>query len=459
MSCRFFTCDTDYCDKTRSCDDMLEQFSKDRREVVDLLNCDNNEKEKEKDKKITNILWSSNSPISKDGNCLFRMGKELKLSIEDMLEKNCEAHTLFNYYICPQCKNLRRLIDFAETGPNIPFALQCGSKAGSLLYYEEVVSPLTQLVFSNPKGNKDKKFLFVDDFTRNFLINWFVTEETSSKVKENIQKLYISFICNDNGYNLYEYCELIDIGIFQENTELLSDNGKPSPTSKPDDKVPLKKEVVTGILTQLICLLHYLSKFKFSYEGFKLSNLKFKKVPISYVYEKVQVSSPVTLKLSHFERSAISVFPSFSSSSSSFYRLCHKSIIEEENLNKDLKRKSKWDKEKEEYFTIPVKLKEKRLFMYMKNLGLLEYASSFDLYAFFTMLMTDRAFYSAVITDKGLYTLWRSLWTEKSFGIITNRIVAYHDQSKIPETQDQVLDLIQGIDLLPDALSRVFNAL
>ena len=459
MSCRFFTCDNDYCDKTRSCDDMLEQFERDRKETIHHL--------KEGVDKIKNVLWSHNSPISKDENCLYKMGKELKLSIEDMLEKNCVSHTLFNYYVCPQCKNLRRLIDFAETGPNMPFPLQCGAHVGSLLYYEEISTIFPHLEistsFSNFLGNT--KLLFCDDFSKNFLINWYVTSHPSQGIENNIQKLYMSFICNSNVYNLYEYCDLNDIGIFQDKMDLLSDNGRPSPTSKPDDKTPLKKEVANGVIRQLVCLLHYLSKSNFSYEGFKLSNLKFKKVPVSYHYEGLHVSAPVTLKLTHLEKSSCDVSVSLGDISEQKYRICHKSVVESENFNKMLKKKKQKEKLGEIYrcadktFKIPNKLKDKRLFMYMKNLGYLDYACSFDLYAFLVMLMTDRAFYSAVLSDKNLASLWRSLWPENSLDLITNRISVYHDQSKIPDTQDQVLELLSSIEMFTDGLATAFKAL
>src|SRR5665647_311403 len=127
MSASFFVCDKNYCDNTRSCDDMLLQFEKDRESLTFMLN--------QNPKKLSEVLWSNRSPISKDTNCLFNMSKSVSLSIDDILEKN--VNPLVNYYVCPQCRNMKRLIDFNETKPNDAFPLQCGKKVGYLLYYEE----------------------------------------------------------------------------------------------------------------------------------------------------------------------------------------------------------------------------------------------------------------------------------------------------------------------------------
>jgi hypothetical protein len=133
MSASFFQGEKDYCESTRNTDLMLETFKKDRKTLLQLL--------KESPKKLTEVLWSSNSPICKDENCLFQMGKDLKLSMEDILGRELRKQTICdsmsNLYICPQCKNMRRLIDFSKTKAGEPFLLECGEKAGTSLIYNE----------------------------------------------------------------------------------------------------------------------------------------------------------------------------------------------------------------------------------------------------------------------------------------------------------------------------------
>ena len=69
----FFSSDKDYSDGTRAVDNMLSRFDADRKIVTTLL--------KTNPKSLTQILWQANSPISKDENCLFQMGKNLAMSM------------------------------------------------------------------------------------------------------------------------------------------------------------------------------------------------------------------------------------------------------------------------------------------------------------------------------------------------------------------------------------------
>ena len=80
MSASFFQGGNDYCDQTRSTDNMIKTFIKDREKILTLL--------KREPEKLVNILWKNNSPICKDDDCLFQMGKSLKLTVDDLLEKN-----------------------------------------------------------------------------------------------------------------------------------------------------------------------------------------------------------------------------------------------------------------------------------------------------------------------------------------------------------------------------------
>ena len=148
MSGSFFIGDQDYSETTRNVDLMLEQFSKDRSKITNLL--------KTNPDTLVSTLWNYNSPISKDDDCLFQMGKSLSLSIADILEKKSDiSDSMINYYVCPQCKNMKRLIDFKKTKEGEPFILECGEKGGSSLYYEEKDISLYLIKEREPKSVKE----------------------------------------------------------------------------------------------------------------------------------------------------------------------------------------------------------------------------------------------------------------------------------------------------------------
>jgi len=59
-------------------------------------------------------------------------------TLEDRIEGNVVVNESFvNYYICPQCKNMNRLIDHAKTQIGKPFIIECGSSVGQQLVITE----------------------------------------------------------------------------------------------------------------------------------------------------------------------------------------------------------------------------------------------------------------------------------------------------------------------------------
>lgn len=473
MSGNFFIKDQDYSENTRNVDSMFKQFSKDRQEVINML------------KTKTVSLWGYDSPISKDTDCLFQMGKNLKLSIDEILEKKSNiSDTLINYYICPQCKNMKRLIDFSELNKDNSFVLEFGEKTGEILCYDEKDISLYMLKESEPNSVKkayrnpniielakcssatcalpstasglsmlkqytEYDYLASDKFTNNILINWFLNSESKTP---HIIDMYISFICNNKGYNVYEYLDIGNINSFQEFPEFLEKSEKPSPTAKADDKEPICKDIVFKIIVQLFACLHSLRKFDFSHGSPNSNSLRFKNKPVSYYYDKVHVSSPVTLKLLDFSTSGCSVDK---------LRLYSKSVVADEELKKSTFQPiidTVVLNKGEEKVTIyklknPNKyLKSSILFMYMKHLGLPVYSASFDAYAFMIILMSERSFYTSVVNNDKLNNFWRNMWVnDEDFDTINYRLNEIHETPKQLLEKD-ILFLLSDLSLRCDMI-------
>ena len=485
MSSSFFIGDKDYSESTRNVDSMLKQFQKDRKFVTHLL--------KNEPNKLACILWKYNSPISKDDDCLFQMGKNLKLTVDELLEKKsyvCDS--MINFYICPQCKNMKRLIDFSEKSKT--FMLECGEKAGESLYYEEkCVSHLyltkeklpnsVKKAYANPflndlakcssatcalpskaagekmlKKYSNVEYLGSDGFTNNMLINWYLNEElTNSHLIES----HISFVCGGKGYNIREHLDIGNISNFQEYTQFLSTSGKPSPTAKADDKSPILSTVVSSIIVQLFSCLHSLRKYDFSHGNPGTETLLFKNEPISYIYDGMHVTSPVTLKLLDFSTSGCTVDGKL--------RLYSKSVVADEELKKKtyepIINTVILNENKDKQVTVyslrnPCKsIKSSILFMYMKHLGLPVYAASFDAYSFMVVLMAERSFYSAINCDKTLSKFWRSMFVNESdFEKINMRLIDLHESPETIKLND-ILLLLSDLSLRCDMIDFAWNSI
>jgi hypothetical protein len=512
MSSRFFYKDTDYCESS-NIDLMFSHFDDEQKNIIKML--------KENPDELVGQLWNANSPVSKDDQCLFQMGKYLALPIDDILEHD-ERDPLVNFYICPHCKNMKRIMEFTsikKTLPNEPFILECGNKAGTLLYY--IMTPINFLhiekksfssnpnivkAFSHPqiyevmkcssdfceKGSgskesqnfkistkleskfsepenlkrfKEMSYINSDPFTNGMLINWFLQSspmDLNHHMEDNPHILhnYLSFICQREGYNLYEYLDIGHISSLQSFPQFLATSDKPSPTAKADDKYPLSRDITKQILIQLFAILHSSQRFEFSHGNPCFNSIKFKKEIISYEYDGITISSPITLKLLDFSSSAITI---------GNCRYYSKNVIGEEELKKknfdfQVEKFSidtcKGEREEGRSYKLrdPYKyIKSSVLFMYMKHLGLPIYTSSFDAYAFMIVLMSERSFYTAVLHDNKLNTFWKNMWLNtEDYEKVNTRLEKFHEHPKEISCND-VLHIISNLSLRCDMIAYGWN--
>jgi len=487
MACPLNSTNISYCESTRNIDNMLEQFKKDRNYVVSNLEHNIN--------RLIIDLWTPSSPVCFDEKCLFNMGRTQQIyTLEERIEgKNIINEGVLNYYACPQCKNMKRLIDFKQTGIGQPFYIECGESAGEQLVITEAKidklfiikesPPLTvERVLANPhianlkkcsagcntdvcdiKSYESMDYIGLDPFSNNMLINWYINSKLTELGIPNIITMHIAYVCSGKGYSLYEYPNIGRIRHLQEHPEFLEHNGRPSPTAKADDKVPISKDVVKGMIMQLFAALHALKTFDFSHGGPSSRSLLLKNTVCSYMYDGVHVECPITIKLCDLYHAGVTVGNN---------RLYNKSVIADEEL---LKKQFKpiidsititpfsFDRKRDDISeTITIyRLKDPRkyfqealLFMYIKHLGLPIYQSSFDAYGFIVSLMADRAFYATVMSDESMYLLWRGMWLPEEFETIQDRILKLHDSPDPVTRVDKVLRILAGLGLRCDMIEH-----
>ena len=510
MSSAFFIGECDYSESTRNVDAMMARFKKDREIVISLLETNPN--------KLTEILWKCNSPISNDDYCLFNMGKNLSMTVEDLLNKAptiCDS--LINFYVCPQCKNMKRLIDFSSSNKNnlTPFMIETGELVGKYLNYDERSVSLNlkyenqapcniKKVFNSPfmldlakcsaatcavpsvefgkqvlSNYENLEYLSSDGFTNNMLINFYLNREGIPGIIEN----KISFVCNKTGYNLTEYADILSIANLQEYPQFLETCGKPSPTAKADDKMPIKKEICKSIIYQLFATLHRLRDYDFSLGNASSESLKFKNEEVSYLYDGVLISGPICLKINDFSNSGLTV-----KRKDSCVNICEGNDVCDMKQNMKIKNIRLYSKSvvadeemKKNIFspvidTIPINHCENRvtiykiknpiknikasvLFLYMKHLGLPVFASSFDSYSLMTVLMSERSFFSTVLADEHLSKFWRAMWIScDDYEKINDKLRDMHEKA-VNIKIDDILLLLSDLSLRCDMTEYAWSIL
>ena len=486
--------DINYCETTRNVDNMLMQFKNDRDRLVSLIDDDID--------MLVKLLWTPKSPVCVDNKCIFNMGNTLKSKTleERILGKIPTNESVANFYLCSQCRNMKRLFDSAKHKIGTPFYIECGSSVGEQLILKEdkinklfvipesppaavsraLINPyITQLErcgagckSSGPCQVKDYskvQYIGLDPYTNNLLINWYLTSKLEQLGIPNLIKMHIGFICCNQGYSLYEYPDIGRLRHLQEYPQFLEQEGKPSPTAKRDDKMTVSNDTAKGIIMQLFAVLHALKTFDFSHGGPSSRTILMEDKVCSYMYDGFHVESPITIKLCDLQHAGITVGNS---------RIYNKSVIAEEALLKTTFKPIittvtvdaftfPHDKIEElsnsERVTIyrlrdPRKyLQEAVMFMYIKHLGLPIYQSSFDVYALMISLMSERSFYRAVLDDELMYLLWRSMWLPEEFEIIQDKMDKLHNEPDPVTRVDKILRILAGFGLRCDMINHGWN--
>ncbi len=203
----------------------------------------------------------------------------------------------------------------------------------------------------------------------------------------------------------------------------------------------------------MFSILHYLRDYDFSHGNPNTKNIKFTKEVVSYIYDGVHISSPVTLKLLDFSTSSCTIEKNL--------RLYSKNVVADEQL-KNKTFTPILDTVNDEVMVYKLKDPKKYpkaivLYNYMKHLGLPIYSSSFDAYAFMIVLMSDKSFYVTFQKYDKLKNFWKNMWVNKEdFKKINERLENIHDE-KISISYEDVLTLLNGLSLRCDMIENGWN--
>jgi len=474
------------CESTRNVDDMFNRFEFDRNFVLNLLT--------QNPDRLIQTLWTKDSPISIDRSCMFRMG-----------DLDCSVRKSF--FQCPQCRNISRLVDLKKNiwisdenvnsvkgpkGPEFPFEIECGNRAGQYLILtrvpvynchlkgcgsggaKKIISRLYNYV--NPfHCDKDEytqlKYLQGDEFTNDVLINFFLHKEFSKMQIPHLCSMETAFICGDHGYMLYEFPTLGHLSDLFQYPELLEiPNIQPTTTSTNQESGTLKPDIAMGILIQLIALFYILQKYDFSHGNPSAECIIFSEEPCEYTYENKLIYGPLTLKIYRFCNSSLTIHdnkirlysPTTISDEQNFLFMPSFDIISctsPQRIQAMLEGKLS-DYKQDHWYLYKLTNENADLCLYIRQQGLPIFKGSFDFYMCILGMMCEPYFYGAIMKNPLCTQLWKALWLPQEYDDIQSLIQSVHDRSNpdLLSTKD-TLALLKGKHLRMDVISHVWSLL
>lgn len=427
------------CDETLGVDNLLNRYKQDRQNIVDMMD--------ENGEQIIKEIWKINSPLSIDNRCLCQVGKKPLAT-----------------YICAQCHNLRRIMDYSSQSINEPFDIQCGELEGERLFVKdfnisnlslgrdleaeeksrEYLAKHKNLTSCGTPNLSDFTCISGDSFTISSLVNIFLYENFEELGLPHIDKIQSAFVCHEMGYHIYQ---IPDIGSFDELVkieEYIDEFGK------------LKGEIVKGIILQLVVIYHELGKFYFSHGKPDLSSLLFDSNPCEYNYGDIRIRCPVTVILSNFCNSSLNNFSNCRYFSKSFCdEINLKKITFSPNIEIRESEMSYCSKNKSEicsgnYSFYKLDDDSFDVFNTMRHLGLPLFTSSFDFY--FTMIALKSRKEFDLESHNVSANIWQLMWSKEDLESLNERM-------QIKGENITILSLIKGLWLRCNPLQVILKYL
>lgn len=337
----------------------------------------------------------------------------LKTNVNELVDHLWQYYLCIDHYcqqhaLCSPCDVLTHIQ--YEKKVNVPFKIKSGETL--ILTKTKVHQPFLELHKNKLKG---------DLFTIKLLVTWIIEQHLNKMNLPNSLNLYNAFICNHEGYLLYQIPVI--------NNELC----------RFDRLIEYKynKEIVYGLLTQLTTLFHSLSSLSFSMGRPFHQSFLFDKEPCQYEYTynniRYKIDCEYTLKLSDLSHSSL-----IYNNTLLFPENCvNEMMFNHFNIN--------CYKKETTYYIINNDCLNSYFMNTKINLPL-----ATDFYLIILSMMTNDNFFNAVMENQDCYDLWKGLWSNGQEGLIEQRLI------EMGEDQP-VYTLLNDVQLLNDPYKNVFN--
>ena len=265
-----------------------------------------------------------------------------------------------------------------------------------------------------------------------------------------------------------------------------------------DDPVTiLISSAIIDILKQLLTVLRVLRPYNFSYGGVSSSSLVFTSNHINYKYDGIHIKSDFTVKLDNIINGSITI-PSGTGGDSNQsgknpdhstrlyqYSSLSKTRMEEVALKPHFVTKQFFDRnslsssespsdlcpENQSYTVYQIDdIKNKNKDNPSHKLSQMpgsyyqihpddasKYQSSFNVYSFVVLLMSNFAFYGGVSEDEKIFQLWKSMWLPHEFTNVNVGIRKYHQQDFI--SSEDIEQFISNYSLRCDVDNLLWSSL
>ena len=94
---------------------------------------------------------------------------------------------------------------------------------------------------------------------------------------------------------------------------------------------------------------------------------------------------------------------------------------------------------------------------YMRSSGIPLFNLSYDIYAFMIVFMSDFSFYSSVLSNTFLSTLWRSMWVSDQFENLSFDLYTFHSSPSLSSNSQEIFKLLSKYSLRYDILDHLLS--
>lgn len=363
------------------------------------------------------------------------------LTSKQCMSKNVSnTNPLFKNEHCEGCLTIKNFIEDDFIDKNKEILIQTGENKGNIMK-----------MFSYKNTNVTIK----DEQNNMKIYNPFLNYVVVSCIMENIlqNKKYPttvpylwSYICEDT-FNV-----IIDIKNMKTLKELSMNPSlsKSSPLAKRSVNNILNEKITKDIFSQTVLLCYFYTKYNFSHGEPSLQYINFSSRRTNFVFQGININSPVTLSISPSTKSSIE----YKNKRYHLYKDRDTFIdipLESKDIGLD---NSHYTGNYEDHRVVYYKIgNQSDKFLNLKNTGGKYFFPSFDCIMFLSSLFTDKSYQESMKGTNLLY-IWKNLWKDHEYDNLVS------DLKKIDKnTFKNVFNVVKKYHMRSDTLEYCVGCL
>ena len=434
-----------------------------------------------------------------DNNLMFKRLRQNLLQLDDVYvrEDDCLCNLglgkrpYVNTHVCVGCFMLRNLFPGVKIPEDGTFTVQVGKYEGKkvqIFEYDEnftnysnnenlnlLFQEVSQLQIKSSLINEEQfvlnkkiKISSTNSRVTNYILTSIFMNNKMNKYKiPNHILLDWSYSCSNKIKTVktvhYTYSGLSNLDILNKNIKSATAQVKIS---------PLNDNIVFAVLKQLVCILHFYSKYSFIHGRPCIEYLNFTFSHCKYKYGDMEIDSPVTL---HIDPSLYTSF-SYENDDKSNTRLVSFSEIDEipkivdipvESIDILIQQNSKQNNDN---YEIPLMMELKKNLTYCYKIGNRKYdflnyqikygvfvSESFDFYCFLISLIFEDSFYATFMENEKLIHIWENLWKRSELEDVNEQLDELKKKDSL--SYGDIVNFVSNYYLRCDVINFFYDSL